>query len=148
MTWMSNYIPQKTTRCDFLSMPSVCSIHSFQELTQEKHELKLKLESVKSEYETTVRELQNDISQLRHEYEESQEQSRQSDRTRAQIVHELNQQNARLAEQLNDVSTTYAFFFNIDSLVLGRYGNNLKNVICKVIIYNSGLVIQCKISHG
>ena len=109
-------------------MPSVCSIHSFQELTQEKHELKLKLESVESEYETTVRELQNDISQLRHEYEESQEQSRQSDRTRAQIVHELNQQNARLAEQLNDVSTT----FNIDSLVLGRYGNNFENVICKV----------------
>ena len=84
-----------------------------QELTQEKHELRLRLENIETEYENTVKELQSDIALLRHDLEEQQEQSRQGDRTKSQIVHELTQQNERLTEQLKKVSY---HFFNISCI--------------------------------
>ena len=85
----------------FDDFPSVL----LQELTQEKHELRIRLENVEAEYETTVKDLQHEITSLRHELEEQQVTTRQGDRTRSQIVHELNQQNERLAEQLRKVGT-------------------------------------------
>ena len=70
---------------------------------QEKHELKLKLETVESEYETTCRELQTDVAALRQELQQEKAQSRQGDKSKSQIVTELTQQNERLTAQLRKV---------------------------------------------
>lgn len=74
-----------------------------QELTQERHSMKLKLESKETEYESTVRELQGDISQLKDELEQQLEQARERDRAKSSVVSELTQQNERLTEQLKKV---------------------------------------------
>lgn len=69
---------------------------------------------MEAEYETTVKELQHEISALRHELEEQQLTARQGDRTRSQIVHELNQQNERLADQLRKVCSHHPPLLQID----------------------------------
>lgn len=76
---------------------------SFQQLKQENHELRMRSESLESEYEMTIKELQNDVTTLRKELDEQQTQHVQGDRSRSQIVHELTQQNERLTEQLKKV---------------------------------------------
>ena len=60
-------------------------------------------ETLESEYELSVKELQNDVTTLRSELDAQQTQQVQGDRTRSQIVHELTQQNERLTQQLKKV---------------------------------------------
>ncbi|CAH1802515.1 unnamed protein product [Owenia fusiformis] len=74
-------------------------------LTQEKYELKIRLESAEGEYKNTVRELQNDIAILKQQLEEQQYHSKISEREKIQIVQQLQQQNDRLNEQLRMVAT-------------------------------------------
>ena len=64
----------------------------------------MRSETLESEYEMTIKELQNDVTVLRRELDEQQTQQLQGDRTRSQIVHELTQQNERLTEQLKKVT--------------------------------------------
>lgn len=68
-------------------------------MEQEKHELHLKLEKTEAEYENTVKELQFDISQLRHELQSQQHQSHTDDKERLDIIRELTLHNERLREE-------------------------------------------------
>ena len=78
-----------------------------QEVTQEKHGLRLRLEALEEEYESTARELQSDISGLRKELDEEREQTQTSDKNRSQVIAELTQQNERLTEQVRKVYMSY-----------------------------------------
>ena len=70
----------------------------------------MRSETIESEYEMTIKELQNDVTTLRHQMDDQQTQQMQGDRTRSQIVHELTQQNERLTEQLKKVSSEFLSF--------------------------------------
>ena len=75
-----------------------------QELIQEKHELRLRLEGLEQEYEVTVRELHHDVASLRHELGKTQEAAQASERAKNAVIQELTQQNERLTDQLKKVS--------------------------------------------
>ncbi len=66
----------------------------------------MRTESVESEYEMTIKELQSDVTTLRHELHETQTAQAHGDKSRGQIVRELTQQNERLTEQLKKVSSS------------------------------------------
>lgn len=72
-------------------------------MTQEKHALKLKLDNLRTEYDSTVRELQNDISLLHDALEERQSESKNGNREKFHIIEELHQQNEKLSAQLKKV---------------------------------------------
>ena len=79
------------------------SFFSGQELEQERHALRLRLESLEAEYENTVKELQDDVSQLRQELHEQQQQLTAGDKDKVNMIRELTQQNERLTDQVQKV---------------------------------------------
>ena len=75
----------------------------FQELTQEKHELRLRLESIEGQYELTVRDLQHEVSQLRDDLADQEETLRVGERSHSQALTDAKRQNEHLAEQIHKV---------------------------------------------
>uniref|UniRef100_T1JL17 Uncharacterized protein n=1 Tax=Strigamia maritima TaxID=126957 RepID=T1JL17_STRMM len=75
-----------------------------EQLEQEKHGLRRKLETVESEYESKIVELQSDISVLRKEFGQQQLSMGQTDRDRSLILNELTEQNQRLTVQLKQAT--------------------------------------------
>ncbi|GAB1603790.1 BICD family-like cargo adapter 1 isoform X2 [Argonauta hians] len=70
------------------------------ELEQERHALRLRLESLEAEYETTVQELQDDVHQLRQDLQGQQQQLTAGDKDKVNIIRELKLQNERLTDQV------------------------------------------------
>ncbi|XP_036369413.1 BICD family-like cargo adapter 1 isoform X3 [Octopus sinensis] len=70
------------------------------ELEQERHALRLRLESLEAEYENTVKELQDDVNQLRQDLQGQQQQLTAGDKDKVNIIRELTQQNERLSDQV------------------------------------------------
>ncbi len=68
--------------------------------------MRMRVETLESECEATVKELTAEVTALRRELDDQHTQQQQGDRTRSQIVHELTQQNERLTEQLKKVRTS------------------------------------------
>ena len=110
---------------------------SLQQLKQENHELRMRSETIESEYEMTIKELQNDVTTLRHQMDDQQTQQMQGDRTRSQIVHELTQQNERLTEQLKKVSSE---FLSISAVTVSLPFRGLKSLF--------GLLVQVAIDSS
>lgn len=75
-----------------------------EELNEERHRLKLRQTALESEYELTIKELQNDISQLREELQVERSQSQAGNKSQAQIVEHLMLQNDRLTQQLKEAA--------------------------------------------
>lgn len=70
------------------------------ELEQERHALRLRLESLEAEYENTVKELQDDVSQLRQDLHDQQQQLTAGDKDKVNMIRELTHQNERLTDQV------------------------------------------------
>ena len=117
---------------------------SLQQLKQENHELRMRSETIESEYEMTVKELQNDVTTLRHQMDDQQTHQMQGDRTRSQIVHELTQQNERLTEQLKKVSSDFLSLSAITVSLPFRGLKSLFGLLVQVTIDSShALRLQC-----
>lgn len=71
-----------------------------QALEQEKHALRRKLDSVSGESDGRLSELQADLAQARQQLAEQQALLRSLDRERGAVVHEMADQNQRLAQEL------------------------------------------------
>lgn len=72
--------------------------------------MKLRQTALESEYELTIKELQNDISQLREELQVERSQSQAGNKSQAQIVEHLMLQNDRLTQQLKEVNLKIGLF--------------------------------------
>ncbi|XP_052833051.1 BICD family-like cargo adapter 1 isoform X2 [Octopus bimaculoides] len=76
------------------------------ELEQERHALRLRLESLEAEYENTVKELQDDVNQLRQDLQGQQQQLTAGDKDKVNIIRELTHQNERLSDQVQHAAET------------------------------------------
>lgn len=81
-----------------------------QNLEQEKHELRQRLERREGEWEGRVAELETDVQQLKGELEKHKVQLREADRDKTHIITELSEQNHSLLEQLSRVSALWEFW--------------------------------------
>ena len=75
-----------------------------QELKQEKYDVKLRLERVQDEYDMTLKDLQQEMSQVREELNEREDTTRRTDCAKSEVLKELTQQNQRLTQQIRKVS--------------------------------------------
>ncbi|CAG2058589.1 unnamed protein product [Timema podura] len=76
---------------------------SKQALEQDRHLLKRKLETVRSEYDIRITELQADIRELSRSLTERESVLKQSEKEKAALITELTEQNDRLTSQLKEV---------------------------------------------
>ena len=97
----------------------------------------MRSETIESVYEMTIKELQNDVTTLRHQMDDQQTQQMQGDRTRSQIVHELTQQNERLTEQLKKVSSE---FLSLSAITVSLPFRRLKSLF--------GMLVQVTIDSS
>ena len=74
-----------------------------QQLEQEKHSLRRKLELLQDDYESRVLELKNDIANYRKRLTDQQDSARQMEKSEGKLVQELMEQNERLTTQLKQV---------------------------------------------
>lgn len=72
-------------------------------MEQEKHGLKRRLDTLASEYDSQILELQSELNQAKKSVEESQVLLRQTEKEKAQVVQELIEQNHRLTRELKEV---------------------------------------------
>ncbi|KAJ9599610.1 hypothetical protein L9F63_009927 [Diploptera punctata] len=75
-------------------------------LEQDRHSLRRKLESTKSECDTRLLELQTDIRELTQSLAEREINLKQTEREKAVLISELTEQNQRLTNQLKESSRT------------------------------------------
>jgi len=73
-------------------------------LEQEKYELRRQLEAVEEEYQLRLGELHTDISNLREALETHTTSQKQMEREKSQTVHDLTEENGRLAQELRDAA--------------------------------------------
>ncbi|XP_032680329.1 bicaudal D-related protein homolog [Odontomachus brunneus] len=73
-------------------------------LEQERHLLRRRLEEARDESEARALELQADVETLRSQLEEQNERARRAERDQAALVAELTAQNTRLADQLREAA--------------------------------------------
>nr|CAD7611520.1 unnamed protein product [Timema genevievae] len=71
-------------------------------LEQDRHLLKRKLETVRSEYDIRITELQADIRELSRSLTERESVLKQSEKEKAALITELTEQNDRLTSQLKE----------------------------------------------
>ena len=79
-------------------------------MEQEKHGLKRRLDTLASEYDSQILELQSELNQAKKSVEESQHLMRQTEKEKAQVVQELLEQNHRLTRELKEVNFSNFFF--------------------------------------
>lgn len=82
-----------------------------QQLEQEKHSLRRKLELLQDDYESRVLELKNDIANYRKRLTDQQDSARQMEKSEGKLVQELMEQNERLTTQLKQVSDSFGDLF-------------------------------------
>lgn len=75
-----------------------------QNLEQEKHQLRQRLERREGEWEGRVAELETDVQQLKGELEKYKAQLREADRDKTRTITKFSEQNHSLLEQLSRVS--------------------------------------------
>lgn len=75
-----------------------------QNLEQERHLLRRRLEEARDESEARALELQADVETFRSQLEEQNERARRAERDQATLVAELTAQNTRLADQLREAA--------------------------------------------
>ncbi|XP_026740913.1 bicaudal D-related protein homolog isoform X2 [Trichoplusia ni] len=85
-----------------------CLNHIMQELEQEKHLLRRRLDTTQGEYEARLLELQNDIRELTSKIDSRDTSVKQRDEEKASLIAELTAQNSRLTVQLKESSATEA----------------------------------------
>lgn len=78
-------------------------------LEQEKHGLKRRLDTLASEYDSQILELQSELNQAKKSMEEMQVLMRQTEKEKAQVVQELIEQNHRLTRELKEVIFSLSF---------------------------------------
>ncbi|CAK1541453.1 unnamed protein product [Leptosia nina] len=79
-----------------------------EELEQEKHLLRRRLDTNQGEYEARIIELQNDIKELSAKIDSKDNSVKQRDEEKANLIAELTAQNSRLTAQLKESSATEA----------------------------------------
>ncbi|RVE45536.1 hypothetical protein evm_009801 [Chilo suppressalis] len=79
-----------------------------EELEQEKHLLRRRLDTTQGEYEARLLELQNDIKELTTKIDSKDTSVKQRDEEKASLIAELTAQNSRLTAQLKESSATEA----------------------------------------
>ncbi|XP_037872499.1 bicaudal D-related protein homolog [Bombyx mori] len=79
-----------------------------EELEQEKHLLRRRLDTTQGEYEARILELQNDIKELSVKIDTRDTSVKQRDEEKASLIAELTAQNSRLTVQLKESSATEA----------------------------------------
>ncbi|XP_022125359.2 bicaudal D-related protein homolog [Pieris rapae] len=79
-----------------------------EELEQEKHLLRRRLDTNQGEYEARILELQNDIKELSAKIDSRDTSVKQRDEEKANLIAELTAQNSRLTAQLKESSATEA----------------------------------------
>lgn len=79
-----------------------------EELEQEKHLLRRRLDTTQGEYEARILELQNDIKELSAKIGSRDNSVKQRDEEKASLIAELTAQNSRLTAQLKESSATEA----------------------------------------
>ncbi|XP_013188368.2 bicaudal D-related protein homolog [Amyelois transitella] len=79
-----------------------------EELEQEKHLLRRRLDTAQGEYEARLLELQNDIKELTTKIDTRDTSVKQRDEEKASLIQELTAQNSRLTAQLKESSATEA----------------------------------------
>lgn len=75
-----------------------------QNLEQERHLLRRRLEEARDESDARALELETDVETLRSQLEEQSERARRAERDQATLVAELTAQNTRLADQLREAA--------------------------------------------
>ena len=66
--------------------------------------MKLRLERVQTEYELTLRDLQQEVAQVHEELTEKEDNTKRTHSARSEVMKELTQQNQRLTQQLKKVT--------------------------------------------
>ncbi|XP_022251732.1 bicaudal D-related protein homolog [Limulus polyphemus] len=74
-----------------------------EELEQEKYSLRRKLDALEGEYDTRVADLQTELNELRKELDEHKKFIKSTEMEKYQIVQELQDENQRLTEVLNQI---------------------------------------------
>lgn len=77
-----------------------------QQLEQDRHLLKRKIQTVESDFESRILELQNDAREFKEKYDSRETNYKRWEREQNTLVQELNAQNQRLNTQLNEAKQT------------------------------------------
>lgn len=76
-------------------------------MEQDKHGLRRRLDTMESEYDSRIQELQADLVNAQKELTEHQNSIKQTEKDKATLLQELVEQNHRLTRQLREVINAY-----------------------------------------
>nr|CAD7402798.1 unnamed protein product [Timema cristinae] len=118
------------------------TLHLVVALEQDRHLLKRKLETVRSEYDIRITELQADIRELSRSLTERESVLKQSEKEKAALITELTEQNDRLTSQLKEITlvglmidaeVSLNMIDRLDSLVWHRRSCNMEEQLTNQI---------------